>query len=285
MPTDTETRRTENARNLAAASERYPLQWSTMLDEWNHSAAGNHAWMTYAANYLLSSSGYKWAVDPYVLSSRVAGLPDPDFAADLAQLSLIVLTHKHKDHLDLKLIKALQHTNVQWVIPENVFERLRELDIVPEGMITTPVPGQALRFGPIRLLPFDSLHLHGVHGVPETGYLLECGGCRWLFPGDIRAHDFDRLPDFGRLNGVFAHLWMGKARALDEEPPFFHAFCQFFTSFDTHRLVITHLNEFGRDETELWTEGHYEIAKCEIERLNPGLAVTKAMMGDRVDLD
>lgn len=285
MPTDAETRRVENARNLSVARERYPGQWVKMLDEWKNSTTGNRAWMIYAANYLLSSNGYKWAVDPYVLSTRVKGLAEPDFINDLSLLSLVVLTHKHKDHLDTRLIAALRDANIQWVIPEDVLEKLTELDIVPGGQVTIPVHGQPLPFGPLTLTPFDSLHIHGFRGVPETGYLLECDGCRWLFPGDIRAHDFSRLPAFGRLNGVFAHLWMGKARALDEEPPFFHSFCEFFTSFDTSRLVITHLNEFGRDETELWTESHYEKARSWISQQKPGLVVKKAMMGDRVDLD
>ena len=61
------------------------------------------------------------------------------------------------------------------------------------------------------LTPFDGLHIHGEHGVPAMGYLAEFSKKRWLFPGDTREFDFSKLPDFGELDDVIGHLWLGKA--------------------------------------------------------------------------
>jgi len=50
------------------------------------------------------------------------------------------------------------------------------------------------------------------------GYLAEFGTKRWLFPGDTRSYNFEKLPDFGKLDGVIAHVWLGKTEAMQANP-------------------------------------------------------------------
>jgi len=170
------------------------------------------------------------------------------------------------------------------VIPSYVLEKIETEVKLPRERVIVPRAGEEIEYGPLHLLPFESLHMNGTHGVPETGYLFEFDAQRWLFPGDIRNYQFERLPDFGRLDGVVAHLWLGKARAMDMEPPLLQAFCDFFNRFNTGRLVITHLNEFGRDVREMWRESHFELVRKEIILRNPAIQVEKALMGDMVKL-
>ena len=277
-------RRSAIEADLQRARTGYPALWRAVIEDWRESATGNHAWLTYAANYLFSCQGFKWALDPFAMSTRVSNILAPDYQTDLAPLSLVVLTHEHNDHLDLNLVRTLRETEVEWVIPVYVQEVLKKAHALPEHNVTTPAPGEEIKRGPLRLLPFESLHIHGKHGVPETGYLVETDGQRWLFPGDIREYDLSRLPDFGRLDGVVAHLWLGKARALDELPPYLDAFCDFFSGIPTEQLFITHLNEYGRDEKDLWGEAHFDLVRSVMFLRNPELRLEKYLMGDRMEL-
>lgn len=277
-------RRQAIQQDLDKARVAYSGLWQQVTRGWRESTTGNYAWLTYAANYLFSFNGFRWALDPFSMSSRVAGVPAPDYRHDLADLSLVVLTHAHNDHLDLMLVRELADTSVQWVIPSDVLEKIKSVVKLPLDRVIVPHAGEEIESGPLHLLPFESLHMNGTHGVPETGYLVEFDAQRWLFPGDIRNYQFERLPDFGRLDGVVAHLWLGKARAMDMEPPLLQAFCDFFNRFNTGRLVITHLNEFGRDVREMWRESHFELVRKEIILRNPAIQVEKALMGDMVKL-
>jgi hypothetical protein len=284
MPDRLSDRRTSIQHDLDQAIIAYAETWQRVTEEWQESSNGNHAWLTYSANYLVSCAGYKWALDPFAMSSRVPGVCAPDYQAGLAGLSVVLLSHAHNDHLDRNLITAIADTDVQWIIPHYVKEKLQEDLKLPAERVFTPIPGEMMQFGPLRLLPFESLHMRGAHGVPETGYLVEFSGKRWLFPGDIRDYDYARLPDFGRLDGVFAHLWLGKAGAMEESPTLLTDFCDFFNGFQTDRLIISHINEFGRDEKDLWRPQHFELVKIEMTRGNPHQRVEQALMGDCVDL-
>ncbi len=43
-----------------------------------------------------------------------------DVARDLKDLDFVLLTHRHKDHLDLGLLRALRHLPIRWVVPEAI---------------------------------------------------------------------------------------------------------------------------------------------------------------------
>ena len=58
----------------------------------------------------------------------------------------------------------------------------------------------------------------------------------------------------------------------------------FFSCFNTERLVITHLNEFGRDVTELWDETHYRSVVQVFKQKVPGLQIEMGLTGDKINL-
>ena len=266
------------------AINSYPGVWNKVIDEWNRGDVGNSAWLTYAANYLLLTNGVRWAIDPYSMSTRIRGIPQPDFLHDLQKLELVVLTHAHNDHLDLELIRAIAPLPIQWVVPADMVDLLLAKTSLTRKRMIIPSLGKEIEFRGLSLLPFESLQFHKDGGVKETGYLALFGGRSWLLPGDIRDFDTARLPNFGRVNGVFAHLWLGKACALLPEPPFLDDYCRFFASFEPQRVVVAHLYEYGRDETELWTESHFEIVRQRFYEIAPQIHVEMALMGSRVSL-
>jgi hypothetical protein len=267
----------------AIASEDYPKNWNRMISEWRYSQE-NRFWLTYSANYLLNSAGKKWAIDPYSLFTRIGGGAQPDFSEDLLSLQLVVLTHSHSDHLDLHLIAGLRDFPLQWVIPEFMLAKIKAVVDLPSDRIIIPQPQKPLRIDNLTLTPFEGLHIHGEHGVPAMGYLAEFSEKRWLFPGDTRLYDFSKLPEFGELDGVVSHLWLGKGEALESKPSKLEGFCNFFSQFTTKQLIITHLHEYGRDMNELWDLHHFQLVRTHIHAIKPELSVTAALIGECVDL-
>jgi len=265
------------------AIEEYPTKWDQMVDEWS-SELGNQLWLTYSANYLLNTAGVKWTIDPYSLFSRLGGGPQPDFANDLQELQLIVITHAHSDHFDLNLLFSLSHLPIQWVVPEFMVERIKNAADLSAEKIIYPRPNVPLNIDKLTITPFEGLHGHGGNDVQSMGYLAEFSQKRWLFPGDTRTFDFSRLPNFGNLDGVIAHLWLGKAAAQEENPPQLAGFCSFFSQFKTKKMVITHLRELGRGLEDFWDFHHFQLVQTHLRNLKPELQITAAITGECVDL-
>lgn len=277
-------RRQTIAENLERARDRYPGLWRKMIREWSSDEFEDSAWLTYAANYLFRTAELRWALDPFALAARVTGVALPDYLADLEPCALIVLSHNHNDHLDPNLLRALQSLPVQWVIPAHMLPIVLERADIPRSQIIVPAYGKPMQFEQLTLTAFEGLHLAEGRGVPSTGYLAEFGGKRWLFPGDTRRYDLGALPSFGRLDGVFAHLWLGRAGALENPPPLLDPFCRFFAGLRLGRLVLTHLHELGRDADDYWDERHVALVSSRFQTLAPGLPVASAVLGERVAL-
>jgi hypothetical protein len=114
------------------------------------------------------------------------------------------------------------------------------------------------------------------------GYLIECGGKRWLFPGDTRTYQESQFPALDHVDVLFAHLWLGRRSALMDEPPLLDAFCRFFLDLKPRQLILTHLHEFGRDANDYWDESHVQHVSSRFKEINPDIAVTPACMGENI---
>ena len=266
------------------AVHNYPAIWARVIAEWQQSDSGDHVWLTYAANYLLNIARVRCAIDPFSMSTRVSGIQEPAFQTDLQDLELVLLTHEHNDHLDMCLIASICDLPIQWVIPEFMKDRLFRAFPSLRHKSMVPQPGIPFSFKGIQFTPFNSLHFHGNSGVPELGYLVEFNQKKWLFPGDIRNYDRSSLPVMGSLTGSFAHLWLGKAAAMEQNPPFLDAFCRFFVDLNPEHLVVTHLYEFGRDENDLWTDSHFQRIKNNFHKMTSEIQIKSSIMGDHIDL-
>jgi len=273
-----------NEQILADIRTEYPEIWKRITTDWREKNQSDAFWLTYAANYLFNTAGIRWALDPYSLFSRIGGGKQPDFVKDLRGIQLVILTHEHSDHLDLELISSLRDEPIQWVIPDFMIDKVLRSVPLKKEKIFKPEISKTLRIGNLSITPFPGYHIHEAGGVPSLGYMIEFSQKRWLFPGDVRNYDFSKLPDFGNVDGVVAHLWLGKGEALETRPSKLEAFCDFFSQFKTRQLVITHLREYGRSLDELWDLHHFHLVKSYLHDRTPELKISAGLMGERFDL-
>lgn len=270
-------------RLAASAVEGYPALWHQMVAEWQ-AAESDAAWLTYSANYLFNTAGVRWAMDPLSLFSRLSIPNSMNLAKDLAPLDAVVLTHRHADHLDLELLSELVDLPISWIVPEFMLEELTTIIKSKTPKVIVPQPGVPIEIRNLVLTPFEGLHFRDGNGVPEMGYLAEFAGKRWAFPGDTRLFPAQSLTKLGSLDGIFAHLWLGKKCALHEKLPLLEEFCCFFTEPAPHRLVITHMHELARDPDDFWEISHFLQVEAKCHELNPEVQVEPVWMGMSVAL-
>lgn len=273
-------------------SEQYLATWQKMTAVWSVDDPDDQAWLMYSANYLLRTGGVRWAVDPFTLGARVSQAAPVDVAAGLRRLSFVLLTHRHADHLDVQLIRALRAAPVWWVVPEFLVPCVTGEAGIPRARLIVPKMLEPMVIDGITITPFPGLHWEygpsrtagPVRGVPAVGYLVEFAQKRWLFPGDTRCYDPAQIPNFGEVDLVFAHLWLGRGCALMDHPPLLETFCRFFLSLRPRRVVVTHLNELGREPEDYWDERHYLLAREQFSKLAPGLPVSACLPGGSVEI-
>jgi L-ascorbate metabolism protein UlaG (beta-lactamase superfamily) len=267
-----------------------------MVGEWNADDGCDAAWLLYSANYLLRTGSARWAIDPLTMRWRVAGAAAVPSGRDLANLAFVVLTHRHSDHLDLDLLRSLRGLPIPWIVPEALRQQVVERGGLAKSNVVVATHHQPIEIQGVRLTPFPGLHYErlvrraaaeataSVRGVPATGYLVEWGGKRWLFPGDTRDYRARFLPSFGPVSGLFAHVWLGRGAALDDDPPLLDAQSQFCLDLHPERVILAHLEEFGRPAADVWRLEH--AARLRTRLLNSGreVVVGTATTGDRVFL-
>ena len=115
-------------------------------------------------------------------------------------------------------------------------------------------------------------------------YLIETAGKRWLFPGDTRIYDARLLPDMGSVDSLFAHLWLGRGEALQTPPPLLKPFCQFCLDLQPDQIILTHLEELGRDADDFWDASHVKLVQQQFEKQRASIPILPVYMGDRVCL-
>lgn len=278
----------------AQAIALYPDVWARIIDEWRSPGLDDRAWLMYSASYLMRTGNVRWALDPVWLRQWLADASKMNVGHDLRALAFVLLTHEHDDHLDLGLIRQLRDLPIRWVVPQAILSLVRQTGLSSEKIIVPQVL-VPLELEGITILPFEGLHwaetatgghesASGRRGVPATGYLVEFSGKRWLFPGDVRTYNASALPSRERIYGLFAHLWLGRASALLDPPPLLESFCRFCIETGTQRVVLTHLEEFGRDVNDLWDASHVRQVLSRFREIAPGLSVAPAFMGERVTL-
>lgn len=273
----------------------HPAQWAKLVSDWRTPHPGDAAWLMYSANYLCRCGEIRWALDPLSLPYRLMQESLPDLAVDLAGLNFVLLTHRHGDHFDPQVLRSMQRISARWVVPPALAPAVLA-EGVPAERIIPAHPLQPVDIEGFQITPFESLHWEAVppemhprypdgrRGLPETGYLVEAGEKRWLFPGDIRNFDPSQLPIFGPVDVLFAHIWLGRAAANSPVPPLVDEFCRFYLALQPQRIVLTHLEEWGRPARDFWDVQHARLIIDSFHERAPDLPVEVARLGDRVDL-
>ncbi len=271
---------------------RYPSLWDKLIAEWKSPGSDDRAWLIYSANYLFCTQGVRWAMDPLALQSRIPQAPRMDVARDLKDLDFVLLTHRHKDHMDSGLLRALRHLPIQWVVPEAMFQLVQGEIGLPTRQILVPQLMQPMEISGLRITSFDGLHWEaapdyptGRRGVPATGYLVEQGNKRWLFPGDTRRYHLPAIPDLGPVDVLFAHLWFGRRAAHQSPPPLLEHFCRFCLALKPHRIILAHLEEWGRKAADFWDLEHAKQAVRVLRQQAPSFPIQNAFLGDSLLLE
>jgi L-ascorbate metabolism protein UlaG (beta-lactamase superfamily) len=284
------------AQSIRAQQEeivrRFPAFWQEMITDWSQPGMEDRAWLMYSANYLLRTNNVHWAIDPVRLEHRLIGAPAVDYRDGLKNLSFVLLTHQHGDHLDLDLIRSLGDLPITWVVPELLLALVQHEAGLSMNQVVIPQPLQPMELRGIRITPFEGMHWEKNpggpsdtnRGVPAIGYLVEQGKKRWLFPGDTRTYDASLLPCFGPVDLLFAHIWLGRGCALHEQPALLDAFCHFCLDLQPRRVVLTHLREFGRALEDYWDIEHAVLVSSRFAELSAALPMLSALIGDSTAL-
>jgi L-ascorbate metabolism protein UlaG (beta-lactamase superfamily) len=270
-----------------ALCQRYPSLWSQIVTDWGSDNPEDAAWLTYSANYLLRCQGVRFAIDPLALHWRVPEATEVDIAHDLQPLSFVLLTHDHRDHLDLALIRSLSGYPIRWVVPQFLIEKVLAETGLAEEKVIVPKVMKPFEIEGLTILPFEGQHLITYYdgtckGVPEMSYLIESAGRRWLFPGDTRVYDLSRIPKFGPVDLLFMHLWLGHGKALAGGNAVLQDFCSFGAGLQPRRMAITHLEEFGRDADDFIDDEHVRLVRQVVETSYPSIDSFSVHTGEKV---
>lgn len=260
------TREQELQEKLKALIAEHDRNWAGMIDQWRAAREGHSVWLMYSANYLFNTDGLKWAVDPILLHCRVSEAPVPDVQSDLAELSFVILTHAHMDHCDVELWQQLKGCKCHWIVPQKMVDFFLQTAQMDGVEYSVAVAGQQLCFDGIRITPFVSPHYEvlpsgELNNVDAAGYAVEVGGRRYLFPGDIRTYDAACYGSIAETWTVFAHIFLGRCRAMDPNPPLLDEFVRFYLGCNPRKIILSHLYEIARGPEDCWCLSHAQTVK------------------------
>lgn len=155
------------------------------------------------AGFVLAGESVRIAIDPFVSDALPdRRFPSPVPLADLASVDLVLATHEHPDHLDLKGLRGwldlAPETRV--VVPRPIAAIAREGG-VPEDNIIGMQPGEQLPWKGAMVWAVPALHGVGVADaysfgreisgglVRYLGYVVEIDGLRIYHSGDTLDHE------------------------------------------------------------------------------------------------
>jgi L-ascorbate 6-phosphate lactonase len=149
------------------------------------------------SGFLLAAGESQVLIDPFLTDRADRRYPSPASAAEFADVTLVLCTHEHVDHLDLPFLRdfCAVNPNAKIVVPKPVVE-IAAAAGVDRGRLTGAASGEELRDRDVTVHPIPALH--GIGGdrpvayefAPDggparfLGYLAEIGGIRFYHAGD-----------------------------------------------------------------------------------------------------
>ena len=149
------------------------------------------------AGFRLAAGDSRVLIDPFLTDRPDRRYRPPATAADFADVTLVLCTHEHVDHLDLPFLREFSAVNpaARIIVPLPVIE-LAVAGGIDRARLTGAVPGEELHDRDVAAHPVPARH--GIGGdkpvvyefssgggpVRFLGYLLEIGGVRFYHCGD-----------------------------------------------------------------------------------------------------
>lgn len=238
------------------------------------------------SSYLFNTAGYRWAMDVAFRNIRQLAEAPSRIREYLGGIDLMVLTHGHEDHMEESTIHALSDTDITWLVPEFLYERVVDFGVRPERIVTARV-GERYEIGKLRISVLPGRHFRSgtENGVPAVGYLVESDGMPSLaFPSDVRDYSTEGMESLN-ADYCFAHLWLDDDSSDPElYTPKLAEFADFMLNVSSRNILITHLYESGRREYGMWQSCHAELARKEIIKRSPQTKVLVPEWGEVLEL-
>jgi hypothetical protein len=237
------------------------------------------------SSYLFSTNGFRWAMDVSFLYLRRLATAPHGIKETLGDISLMLLTHSHSDHTERETVRALCDTDIMWVVPEFVVDKMLSLGARREKMIIVRA-GDDISVGPLRIHVLEGRHFRPEdgNGIDAVGYLVSSENAPSIaFPGDIRDYRVNNGDDLN-ADHCFAHVWLTD-NALDPLMylPKSEEFADFMLSRSRKNIYLTHLYS-DREEDKMWKAHHARVAAEAIFKRSPETAVHIPKFGEIFEL-
>jgi L-ascorbate 6-phosphate lactonase len=153
------------------------------------------------AGFRLAAGESSILIDPFFTDRPDRRYRPPAAAPDFADITLVLCTHEHRDHLDLPFLRAFCAVNraATIVVPAPVVQIAADGG-VDRSRLAGAVPSEELRDRDVTVHPVPALHGIGgdkpvvyefsPDGVPVRflGYMLDVGGIRFYHSGDCLVY-------------------------------------------------------------------------------------------------
>ena len=243
---------------------------------------GCHAALFGATAYLFNTNGFTWMMDPAFRHARYLADAPSQVRKHLGGVALTVLTHGHADHFEESTVRALSDTEMLWLAPEFLVDRLIACSVRRERILTARV-GERVSVGPLTFTVLEGRHFRPDtgKGTDAVGYLVTADGAPSIaFPGDVRDYGVDGLSPVN-ADYCFAHVWLtDHALAPERYLPKCREFAEFMLRMSSKHLFLTHLYENARKEDKMWQMHHADAVKQAVHALSAATRVTVPQCGE-----
>ena len=245
-------------------------RWRKIFEEHRSSPDEDRLWLAGPTSYIFNFGGEKFAVDPQIRRDKDKEILYPEVAEAFSEVSFVLITHDHGDHMCPSLMNALKDLPITWYLPKNARRDYIEASEIKEENIVYVSGGDLFEIGDLKIKAY-----YTPHGKPGGKFPYQCGyeiisprGTVFI-PGDVRDYDYHGYEGLGKVDLCLSHLWAGN-NAIDEAEymPIMEKYADFTAVFNAKKYFLCHLYEIGRTEQYMWHDGHAErAAKLLKERL------------------
>ncbi|MBQ6707649.1 MAG: MBL fold metallo-hydrolase [Clostridia bacterium] len=267
--------------------KNYRKYWEKIFDNMLDENIDNKIFFQCASGYVFKINSVVFGMDIVFRCNWMKEMVKDRYVDDLNKLKYFFITHDHIDHYDKRLISELKDTDIIWIIPDFFDnDEIFSLGLKEEKIIWAKKDEKIeLDFGTVTV--FESRHIRVTgEGVEEYGYIFDTKeNKRIVCPGDLRRYGKDLFIDFGKIDTLILHVWLGGGNAENYPfEPYASDFSKFAADLNPNKIIFGHLNEFVRTRDEMWSYAHAGVVTAGIKALKPDTQIIAPYVGDMADL-